>query len=41
MSLSTLSSDGYPSTRIVLLKQFDDKGFVYFIQTIIQIRESQ
>ena len=30
MSLSTLSSDGYPSTRIVLLKQFDDKGFVFY-----------
>jgi len=30
MSLSTVSSSGIPSARIVLLKQFDPRGFVFF-----------
>jgi len=30
MTLATASSDGFPSARIVLLKGFDDKGFVFF-----------
>jgi pyridoxamine-phosphate oxidase len=30
MALSTVSADGIPSTRIVLLKQVDDRGFVFY-----------
>ncbi len=30
MTLATSSSDGVPSARIVLLKDFDDRGFVFF-----------
>lgn len=30
MALSTVSSDGRPSSRIVLLKGLDDAGFVFF-----------
>ena len=30
MTLATASSDGMPSARIVLLKGFDKKGFVFF-----------
>src|SRR3974390_253625 len=30
MTLATASSDGIPSARIVLLKGFDEKGFVFF-----------
>lgn len=30
MALSTVSSDGRPSSRIVLLKRYDEKGFVFF-----------
>lgn len=30
MTLSTTSSDGYPKGRIVLLKHYDDKGFVFY-----------
>ncbi|RYY96638.1 MAG: pyridoxamine 5'-phosphate oxidase [Chitinophagaceae bacterium] len=30
MTLATSSSDGMPSARIVLLKSFDDAGFVFF-----------
>ncbi len=30
MSLATVSTDGKPSQRIVLLKLFDEKGFVFF-----------
>lgn len=30
MTLSTASADGIPSARIVLLKGFSDKGFVFF-----------
>ena len=30
MTLATASSDGLPSARIVLLKGFDEKGFVFF-----------
>jgi pyridoxamine 5'-phosphate oxidase len=30
MTLATASSDGMPSARIVLLKGFDDNGFVFF-----------
>jgi len=29
-TLCTLSEDGYPEGRIVLLKHFDEKGFVFF-----------
>ena len=31
MTLATASSDGMPSARIVLLKDFDRNGFVFFI----------
>ena len=30
MALSTVSADGFPSTRIVLLKQVDNRGFVFY-----------
>ena len=30
MTLATASSDGVPSARIVLLKGFDERGFVFF-----------
>ena len=30
MALSTVSADGIPSTRIVLLKQVDHRGFVFY-----------
>jgi pyridoxamine 5'-phosphate oxidase len=30
MTLATASSDGIPSARIVLLKGFDERGFVFF-----------
>ena len=30
MSLATVSADGQPSQRIVLLKQFDAQGFVFY-----------
>jgi pyridoxamine 5'-phosphate oxidase len=30
MILSTVSTDGVPSNRVVLLKHFDDTGFVFF-----------
>jgi len=30
MVLATVSKDGKPSQRTVLLKQFDDQGFVFF-----------
>lgn len=30
MCLATASKDGYPSNRMVLLKSFDEKGFVFY-----------
>lgn len=30
MTLSTLGSDGYPQSRVVLLKSLDDRGFTFF-----------
>ncbi|OEZ99367.1 pyridoxine/pyridoxamine 5'-phosphate oxidase [Janthinobacterium sp. HH107] len=30
MSLSTVSADGKPSSRIVLIKQFDERGFTWY-----------
>ena len=30
MTLATSSSDGIPSARIVLLKGFDENGFIFF-----------
>jgi len=30
MTVATVSADGQPSQRIVLLKQFDDNGFVFY-----------
>ncbi len=30
MTLSTFGLDNYPKSRVVLLKQFSDKGFVFF-----------
>ena len=39
MTLATASNDGMPSARIVLLKDFGEKGFV-FLQTIIVLKAS-
>jgi pyridoxamine 5'-phosphate oxidase len=30
MTLSTVGEDGYPKSRVVLLKAFDDTGFVFY-----------
>lgn len=30
MTISTLGEDGFPLSRVVLLKKFDDNGFVFF-----------
>ena len=30
MSLSTVSQDGKPSSRIVLLRDFNEKGFIFY-----------
>src|SRR5256885_4507945 len=30
MTLATASSDGLPSARIVLLKEYDERGFVFY-----------
>jgi len=30
MTLATASADGFPSARIVLLKEYSDKGFVFY-----------
>ena len=30
MTLSTISSEGRPSSRVVLLKEFDENGFVFY-----------
>ena len=30
MTLATINSDGYPDTRVVLLKDVDDSGFVFY-----------
>lgn len=30
MTLATISTKGYPSARIVLLKKFDNNGFIFF-----------
>lgn len=30
MSISTIGRDGFPKTRVVLLKQYDTEGFVFF-----------
>ena len=30
MALATVDADGAPSVRVVLLKQYDDRGFVFF-----------
>ncbi len=30
MAVSTVSANGHPSTRIVLLKHYDERGFVFF-----------
>ena len=30
MTVATVDSDGMPSQRVVLLKRYDDKGFVFF-----------
>lgn len=30
MSVATIGTDGYPETRIVLLKDFNEKGFTFF-----------
>lgn len=30
MTVSTMGTDGFPKARIVLLKEFDDEGFVFY-----------
>ena len=32
MTMATASADGMPSARVVLLKGFDEEGFVFFYQ---------
>src|SRR6266566_9171501 len=39
MTLATSGTDGQPSARIVLLKSFDDRGFVFY--TNYQSRKGQ
>ena len=39
MSLATVSADGQPVVRMVLLKEFDQRGFVFF--TNIESRKAQ
>lgn len=34
MCLSTVQSDGIPDSRMVLLKQFDERGFVFFTNSL-------
>ena len=36
MSFATVSSDGYPSVRMVLLRKFDKKGFIFLQITIAE-----
>ena len=33
MNLSTISKSNFPSSRMVLLKDFDDRGFVFYTNT--------
>jgi pyridoxamine 5'-phosphate oxidase len=33
MSLATVDADGWPSNRMVLLKEFDQRGFVFYTNT--------
>lgn len=33
MTLATATSDGYPAARIVLLKGYDERGFVFYTNT--------
>jgi pyridoxamine 5'-phosphate oxidase len=35
MTLATVNADGKPSARIVLLKGFDDSGFVFFTNLLL------
>jgi pyridoxamine 5'-phosphate oxidase len=30
MTVSTIGLDGFPKARVVLLKNFDEEGFVFF-----------
>ena len=30
MTVSTFGSDGFPKARVVLLKKFDENGFVFY-----------
>ena len=39
MSLATVSPDGQPSLRTVLLKQYDERGFIFF--TNLESRKAQ
>jgi pyridoxamine 5'-phosphate oxidase len=34
MNLATVSADGKPSSRIVLLKAFDERGFVFYTNSL-------
>lgn len=36
MSLSTVDNEGFPTTRIVLLKEFSDSGFIFLLTTIVE-----
>jgi pyridoxamine 5'-phosphate oxidase len=39
MTLATITTDGKPAARIVLLKDFDERGFVFY--TNFQSRKGQ
>lgn len=41
MTLATVSKDGLPDARIVLLKALDDEGFVFYVSDLLQVIREQ